>query len=304
MNQKKTLFKCWKGLSDFSKEFTNAWTCDESVYRKINTHYPHLNKKINNFSRTNINRSLGASIPNEWELMRACRCYKKEFQSQPCPYTGEIRRVWFYYRQVGDAEPSQPAQASDIVDEVAKEFSVRMERPSFSTASLLSLLTSFSFSSAAVVRFTQKSSATPSQVTPNRSNVRNEEEEEKDEEDSSSSDDESSANYQNIWWDYKRNAKIFGCDPLEVDCQDVLKERIKTLEAARKSLRPEHLYAIVDQKNEYLTAYQQDLIRQKALFLINAYNYALKRLGHDIKEDKLRSKPKEERQVSARLLSF
>ena len=133
MNQKKALFKCWKGLSDFSEEFTNAWTCDESVYRKINTHYPHLNKKINNFSRTNINRALGASIPSEWELIRACGCYKKEFQLQPCPYTGEIRRVWFYYRQVGDAEPSEPAQASDIVDEVAKEFSVRMERPSFST---------------------------------------------------------------------------------------------------------------------------------------------------------------------------
>ena len=213
--------------------------------------------------------------------MRAVGCYKKEFDTQRCPYTGEIRCVRFYYRQVGDAEPSEPAQASDIVDEVAKGFSVRMERPSFSAALLLSLLTSFSFSSAAVVRFTQKSSATPSQVTPQRSNVRDEEE--KDKEDSSSSDDESSANYQNIWWDYKRNAKIFGCDPLEVDCKDVLKERIKMLEAAREILRPEHLYAIVDHKNEYLTAYQQDLTRQKALFLINAYNYALERLGHDIK---------------------
>ena len=141
-------------------------------------------------------------------------------------------------------------------------------------------------------------------MTPHKSKDRDEEE--KDEEDSTSSGDEpsASADYQNIWWDYKRNAKIFGCDPLEVNCKDVLKERIKILEAARKSSRPEHLYAIVDHKNEYLSAYHQDLIRQKALFLINAYNYALERLGHDIKEDEMRSKPKEETQVSARLLSF
>ena len=151
MSQKTVLFRYWKGLSDFSEEFANKWTCDESVFRKINTHHPHLNKTIKNFSRTNINRALGLSIPDEWELMRAVGCYKKEFDKQRCPYTGEIRRVWFYYRQTGDAEPSEPAQASDIEDEVAKEFSVRMERPSFSAASLLSLLTSFSFSSAVVV---------------------------------------------------------------------------------------------------------------------------------------------------------
>ena len=171
MSQKTKLFKNWKDLSEFSEEFLNTWTCDESVFRKINTHYPHLNKTIKNFSRTNINRALCSSIPDEWDLMRAVGCYKKEFHHLPCPYTGEIRRVWFYYRQVGDAEPSEPAQASDIEDEVAKEFSVRMERPSFSAASLLSLLTFFSFSSAAVVRFTQKSSTTPSQVTPYKSNV-------------------------------------------------------------------------------------------------------------------------------------
>ena len=86
-------------------------------------HHPHLNQKINNFSRSNITRALNANIPEGWETMKSVGLYKILF-STACPYTDEIRRVWFYYWQVGDAEPSKPAQASDIDDQVAKGFAM------------------------------------------------------------------------------------------------------------------------------------------------------------------------------------
>ena len=129
--------------------------------------------------------------------------------------------MWFYYRQVGDAEPSEPAQASDIVDEVAKGFSMQQNRKRITTEEKEKGVCKESSDAVEKLgRSTQKSSATPSHVTPHKSNARDEEE--KDEEDSSSSGDEPSVNYQNIWWDYKRNAKIFGCDPLKVDCKGIL----------------------------------------------------------------------------------
>ena len=83
------------------------------------------------------------------------------------------------------------------------------------------------------------------------------------------------------------------CDPQEENCYTMLEERIKVLEDAWDSSSLEGLYSIVDHKNEYLTAYQQEVIRLKALFLINAYKFALKRLGHTIEEDELKDDSKE-----------
>ncbi len=64
------------------------WICDETLFRLLNAHYPHL-KKAFNFTREGLNRTLSAKAgpitgPNVFGLFVA------KIQSE-CPYSGDKR---------------------------------------------------------------------------------------------------------------------------------------------------------------------------------------------------------------------
>jgi hypothetical protein len=104
-------------LTAVSSHYQDNWICDETWFRLLNAHYPHL-KNTFNFTREGLNRALSAKAgsftgPNEFGLFLA------KFQTE-CPYSGERRRVSYFYRQVNGKLPADPVSPLDITDELSK----------------------------------------------------------------------------------------------------------------------------------------------------------------------------------------
>ena len=103
--------------------YQDNWICDETWFRLLNAHYPHL-KNTFNFTREGLNRALSAKAgpfigPNE------CGLFLAKFQTG-CPYSGERRRVSYFYRQVNGKPPADPVSPLDISDELSKSNSLCM----------------------------------------------------------------------------------------------------------------------------------------------------------------------------------
>jgi hypothetical protein len=97
--------------------YQDNWICDETWFRLLNAHYPHL-KNTFNFTRGGLIRALSAKSgpfigPNE------CGLFLAKFQTG-CPYSGERRRVSYFYRQVNGKPPADPVSPLDITDELSK----------------------------------------------------------------------------------------------------------------------------------------------------------------------------------------
>ena len=72
----------------------------------LNAHYPHLKNSFN-FTREGLNRAGPFTGPNEFGLFLA------KFQTE-CPYSGERRRVSYFFRQVNGKHPADPVLSLDI----------------------------------------------------------------------------------------------------------------------------------------------------------------------------------------------
>ena len=110
-------------LTAASSQYQDNWICDETWFRLLNAHYPHL-KNTFNFTRGGLIRALSAKAgpfigPNECDLFLA------KFQTG-CPYFGESRRVSYFYRQVNGKPPADPVSPLDITDELSKSNSLCM----------------------------------------------------------------------------------------------------------------------------------------------------------------------------------
>jgi hypothetical protein len=104
-------------LTAASSQYHDDWICDETWFRLINAHYPHL-KNTFNFTREGLNLAHSAKAepftgPNEFGLFLA------KFQTE-CPYSGERMRVSYFYRQVNGKPPADPVSPLDITDELSK----------------------------------------------------------------------------------------------------------------------------------------------------------------------------------------
>jgi hypothetical protein len=104
-------------LTAASSHYRDNWICDETLFRLLNAHYLHL-KKAFNFTREGLNCALSAKAglftgPNEFGLFFA------EFHTE-CPYSGEKRRVFYFFRQVNGKPPADPVSPLDITDELPK----------------------------------------------------------------------------------------------------------------------------------------------------------------------------------------
>jgi hypothetical protein len=75
-------------------------------------------KNTFNFTREGLNRALSAKAgpftdPNDFGLFLA------KFRTK-CPYSGERRKVSYFFRQVNGKPPADPVLSLDITDELSK----------------------------------------------------------------------------------------------------------------------------------------------------------------------------------------
>jgi len=109
------IFKSYYDLTGASILYQENWMCDETIFRLLNAHFPQL-KKTFTFTREGLNRALYAKAgpctgKNDYGL------YVAKFSIE-CPYSGDKRRVSFYFRQatINNNPPDDPISAADIVD--------------------------------------------------------------------------------------------------------------------------------------------------------------------------------------------
>ena len=98
-------------------QYQDKWICDETLYRLLNAHYPHL-KNTFVFTREALNHVNSAKAgpciaPNELSLYSAKFCTEY-------PYSNQRRIVSFYFGQVNGKPPSDPKYAQDVTDTIAK----------------------------------------------------------------------------------------------------------------------------------------------------------------------------------------
>jgi hypothetical protein len=109
-------------LTAASSLYQDNWICDETWFRLLHAHYPHL-KNTFNFTREGLNRALSAKAgpftgPNE------CGLFFAKFHTE-CPYSGDKRRVSYFYRQVNGKPPADPVSPLDITDELSRSNSLQ-----------------------------------------------------------------------------------------------------------------------------------------------------------------------------------
>ncbi len=98
-------------LTAASSHYQDKWIGDETLFRLLNAHYPHL-KNAFTFTRGGLTRALSAKAgpfhgPNEFGL------FFEKFHTQ-CLYSGKKRQVTNFYRQVNGKPPSDPVSPVDI----------------------------------------------------------------------------------------------------------------------------------------------------------------------------------------------
>jgi hypothetical protein len=108
---------CYLAFTAASSHQQDNWLCDETWVRLLIAHYPNL-KKTCSLTRMLVTRAITKKAgpftgPNEFAI------FVKQFRTE-CPYSGERRRVSYFYRQVNGKPPADPVFALDIYDVLAK----------------------------------------------------------------------------------------------------------------------------------------------------------------------------------------
>ena len=114
----KLIFDSYCALTSAAPLYQKCWMCDETIFRILNTIYPSL-KTTFNFDRKGLNRALSdkASLCTS---QNPHGLYLAKF-STVCPYSGDARRVSYYFRQAANdtQPPDDPQCALDVFDKHA-----------------------------------------------------------------------------------------------------------------------------------------------------------------------------------------
>jgi hypothetical protein len=99
---------CYLAFTAASSHHQDNWLCDETWVRLLIAHYPHL-KKTCSLTGMLVTRAITKKAgpftgPNEFAI------FVKQFRTE-CPYSGERRRVSYFYRQVNGKPPADPVCA-------------------------------------------------------------------------------------------------------------------------------------------------------------------------------------------------
>ena len=114
----KLIFDSYCNLTSASSLYQHCWMCDETIFRMLNSHYPHL-KKAFNFTRSGLNHVLSAKA-SPCTLQNQYGIYVASFQTY-CPYSGDLKRmVWYYFRQ--DTNDNQPPDDPECVLDVFDKY--------------------------------------------------------------------------------------------------------------------------------------------------------------------------------------
>jgi hypothetical protein len=123
MKQDKILIcDSYLNLTAASSHYQDNWICDETCFRLLNAHYPRM-KNTFNFTHEGLNRALSAKAGpftghNQFSLLYA------KFYTE-CPYSGDKRRVSYFYWQVNGEPPANPVSPLDITNELSKSICCR-----------------------------------------------------------------------------------------------------------------------------------------------------------------------------------
>ena len=112
------IFDSYHILTGASPFYQQCWMCDETIFRILNLHYPHL-KNAFNFTRAGLNRVLSAKA-GPCTRQNPHAIYIAQFKTD-CPYSGDRRKVFYYFRQDtnNNESPDDPVSVSDVVDKLA-----------------------------------------------------------------------------------------------------------------------------------------------------------------------------------------
>ncbi len=113
----KLIFDSYRILTGASPFYQQSWMCDETIFRILNLHYPQF-KNAFNFTRETLNRVLSAKA-GPCTHQNPYGIYNANF-STVCPYSGDKRKVFYYFRQDtnNNEPPDVPVSASDLVDKL------------------------------------------------------------------------------------------------------------------------------------------------------------------------------------------
>jgi hypothetical protein len=112
------IFDSYHILTGASPFYQQCWMCDETIFRILNLHYPHL-KNAFNFTRAGLNRVLSAKA-GPCTRQNPHAIYIAQFKTD-CPYSGDRRKVFYYFRQDtnNNEPPDDPQCVLDVVDKYA-----------------------------------------------------------------------------------------------------------------------------------------------------------------------------------------
>ena len=278
--------KCADTLMSGITDMKDTWLHDESLYRQLRHMYPDLQGN-DKFTRASMAKALSGVASNAFDSPSPSNLYTKQFQGT-CPYENKKRRINFYYRSTDGTVPKAPAMASDMNDPYARSHSAIEDRRRVSAAERAR---AHSAETDDALRKVQESDEKKDLKTPRR---KKNGEVDKPKATPSPQQKKEEKHDPDLWFDQKSNAKVFGYDPLDIDGRSFLEERIEQLETAIQGGQ-DAIYSIVDHKGHPLTSYQARRIERRAMFLVVAYKIALDRLGHDISEEDLRDKDRDEK---------
>lgn len=123
------IFSSYYNLTSACPNYQKCWMCDETIFRLLNSHFPHL-KNTFTFTRTGLNRAL-SSKAGLCTGRNLHGLYVAEFQTE-CPYFGKKREVSYYFRQAttDTQPPDDPQCVLDVVDKYASSKSNQLRRNS------------------------------------------------------------------------------------------------------------------------------------------------------------------------------
>ena len=118
------IFSSYYNLTGASPHCQQCWMFDETIFRLLNSHLPHL-KNTFTFTRRGLNRAL-SSKAGLCTGQNLHGLYVAKFQTE-CPYFGKKREVSYYFRQAtNDAQPpDDPQCVLDVVDKYASSNQLR-----------------------------------------------------------------------------------------------------------------------------------------------------------------------------------
>ena len=270
--------QCYMNLTDAVEKYQDNWMCDETWVRVISSRYPDVINSIG-FSRTTFIRAI-STIASHCGTQNNQGIFRHQFKTS-CPYdSGQRRDVSYFYRQVDGKPPAAPSGPHNCKDVHVRARPIRLSTAERDVTRPLSIMPQSTDHGIEGNQNDGNENNACSNgggggeeeggdnlgpiavVTPHRIIQRG---------------DVSLGNSNKpVYWDSPEAAILFGFNEGD-DVYNKLGERVTLLKGALQ--KPDGYKSILQRSEEPLNADQVFKIRNKCVFLIQAYQIALEKLG-------------------------